>query len=46
MVGWVVWFASIVAAVLYAVGFGSFAAIIVEEGFMLPDRPMPTVLQQ
>lgn len=26
-VGWVVWFASIVAAVLYAFGFGTFAAI-------------------
>ncbi len=25
-VGWVVWFASIVAAVLYAIGFGAFAA--------------------
>ncbi len=33
MVGWVVWFASIVAAVLYAVGFGSFAAIIARELF-------------
>jgi APA family basic amino acid/polyamine antiporter len=26
-VGWVVWFASIVAAVLYALGFGEFAAV-------------------
>ncbi|MEM9554002.1 MAG: amino acid permease [Acidobacteriota bacterium] len=30
IVGWVVWFASIVAAVLYALGFGSFAALTVE----------------
>ncbi len=27
VVGWVVWFASIVAAVLYAIGFGQFAAV-------------------
>lgn len=31
MVGWVVWFASIVAAVLYAIGFGAFAIIIIEQ---------------
>ncbi len=31
MVGWVVWFASIVAAVLYAIGFGAFAVIIIEQ---------------
>ncbi|TWU17047.1 putative amino acid permease YhdG [Allorhodopirellula heiligendammensis] len=30
-VGWVVWFASIVAAVLYAIGFGSFAALMLSE---------------
>ena len=30
MVGWVVWFASIVAAVLYALGFGAFAGIFFE----------------
>lgn len=30
-VGWVVWFASIVAAVLYALGFASFALVIVQE---------------
>ncbi len=29
-VGWVVWFASIVAAVLYSLGFASFALILVE----------------
>ncbi len=30
-VGWVVWFASIVAAVLYAVGFGHFALIMIAD---------------
>ncbi|MBU0638322.1 MAG: amino acid permease [Planctomycetes bacterium] len=30
-VGWVVWFASIVAAVLYAFGFGAFAVIALDE---------------
>lgn len=30
-IGWVVWFASIVAAVLYALGFASFALVIVQE---------------
>jgi APA family basic amino acid/polyamine antiporter len=29
-VGWVIWFASIVAAVLYAIGFASFAVILVD----------------
>lgn len=29
--GWVVWFASIVAAVLYALGFGQFAAVAIGE---------------
>ena len=39
-VGWVVWFASIVAAVLYALGFGSFTVVLLEriwaEGATLP----------
>ena len=30
-VGWVVWFASIVAAMLYAVGFGYFALVLTED---------------
>lgn len=34
-VGWVVWFASIVAAVLYALGFGAFAAFALVQFF--PD---------
>ena len=29
--GWVVWFASIVAAALYALGFGQFAAIVIAD---------------
>ena len=29
-VGWVIWFASIVAAVLYAIGFASFAVILID----------------
>ena len=41
-VGWVVWFASIVAAVLYALGFGSFAVVFLEtvwDPASLPDWP-------
>ncbi len=34
-VGWVVWFASIVAAVLYAIGFGSFTVLMIEEFIQL-----------
>jgi hypothetical protein len=30
-VGWIVWFASLVAAVLYALGFGSFGAFIIRQ---------------
>ena len=30
-VGWVVWFASLVAAVLYALGFGAFAIFVIEQ---------------
>lgn len=30
-VGWIVWFASIVAAVLYALGFGAFAHILLQQ---------------
>ena len=33
--GWVGWFASIVAGVLYALGFGSYAAIVLREGCAL-----------
>ncbi|GIW78932.1 MAG: amino acid transporter [Gemmatales bacterium] len=31
MVGWVVWFASIVAAVLYAIGFAQFGLAVIEQ---------------
>lgn len=31
MVGWVVWFASVVAGVLYALGFASFAAVCLQQ---------------
>lgn len=42
LVGWVVWFASIVAAVLYAVGFGQFAAITLVELAALAGWQIPT----
>ncbi len=35
-VGWVVWFASLVAAVLYALGFGAFTLFAVEQ--LLPEE--------
>jgi len=40
-VGWVVWFASIAAAVLYAVGFASYAVLGLEKicGMMWPAAP-------
>lgn len=41
MVGWVVWFASIVAAVLYALGFASFVAQVAERGWALAGAPAP-----
>jgi amino acid transporter len=34
-VGWVVWFASIIAAVLYAMGFGAFLVIAIQQ--VVPD---------
>ena len=37
MVGWVVWFASIVAAVLYAIGFAQFTVVFIEH--VWPDFP-------
>ncbi len=52
MVGWIVWFASIVAAVLYAVGFGYFGAEVLRQLFgdgqleasWLGSHRLPTVL--
>jgi amino acid transporter/nucleotide-binding universal stress UspA family protein len=44
-VGWIVWFASIVAAMLYAVGFGYFSVLLLREcidtlGYALPRSVM------
>ena len=43
-VGWVVWFASIVAAVLYALGFGYFAAIVISNAAMASTGSTPTIM--
>ncbi len=52
-VGWVVWFASIVAAVLYAIGFAAFGAIVADHLWRglagtapawLQERPAETAL--
>lgn len=43
-VGWVVWFASIVAAVLYAQGFGYFFALIVADLLQAAGREAPAWL--
>ncbi len=48
-VGWIVWFASLVAAVLYALGFGAFAIFALQQipavGFnLVPESPMLPVL--
>ncbi len=44
MVGWVVWFASIVAAVLYALGFGAFAGIFLERLWLAAGSVPPAWL--
>ncbi len=44
VVGWVVWFASIVAAVLYAVGFAAFAAEVMVQSLPLLGRDVPAWL--
>lgn len=41
-VGWVVWFASIVAGVLYALGFGSFTTVLL--GTVFPAEVLPSWL--
>ena len=41
MVGWVVWFASIVATVLYALGFAFYAATAIEIIIASVHRPIP-----
>ncbi|TVQ09332.1 MAG: amino acid permease, partial [Balneolaceae bacterium] len=49
-VGWVVWFASLVAAVLYALGFGAFAAFALQQipsgdyASILHNRFLPVLL--
>ena len=40
-VGWVVWFASIVAGVLYALGFAVYAVIIIREIYAELGRDVP-----
>ncbi len=45
-VGWVVWFASIVAAVLYALGFGQFAAVAIAEIWRSVSDPPPAWLTE
>ncbi len=45
MVGWVVWFASIVAAMLYALGFGTFAEIFLEQVWMAAGGAPPDWLR-
>jgi len=45
-VGWVVWFASIVAGVLYALGFAVYAQVIAVELFALAGRTAPHWLTQ
>lgn len=44
LVGWVVWFASILAAVLYALGFGAFLAMGLAELLEALGRPGPVWL--
>ncbi len=43
-VGWVVWFASIVAAVLYALGFAHFAMVMVEQLCAVTGAEIPAWL--
>ena len=44
VVGWVVWFASIVASTLYAFGFGAFVLIAIEDIATALGRPLPVWL--
>lgn len=43
-VGWVVWFASVVAAVLYALGFAHFALLMINELWSATGRDQPAML--
>lgn len=40
-VGWIVWFASIVAAMLYAIGFGYFSVLLVRESVLTWGNVVP-----
>ena len=44
VIGWIVWFASIAAGVLYSVGFGYFASVAVAEGWRLISGTSPAWL--
>lgn len=44
-VGWVLWFASIVAAVLYALGFATYAVLLIESLLRLAGADPPTWLR-
>ncbi len=43
-VGWIVWFASLVAGVLYALGFGTFAVLLAREAALLLFGAAPSWL--
>ncbi len=43
-VGWVVWFASVVAAVLYGLGFAYFALILIRDLIAASNLPVPALL--
>jgi amino acid transporter len=45
-VGWVVWFASVLAAVLYALGFGAFALVAIEPLWRWAVGPLPPWLAE
>ena len=44
ILGWVVWFASIVAGVLYALGFAAYAVIVLEQAFLTFGGSAPSWL--
>jgi len=46
IVGWVVWFASVVAAVLYALGFGYFALVMIGDLWLAALGEAPEWLTQ
>lgn len=44
IIGWIVWFASIVAGVLYALGFAIYAVIVFEQLWLLGSSSVPSWL--